>query len=232
MIKTIESITHDFGGDVFIDIGGNVGMWTMELVGLYNKIYFIEPSSIAIEQAKININGHCDYFQQPDLKYRVEYIKKICSSESGQKMSISTTTDDTGNFSVYANELYGSENIKLSESDIDTMRLDDLLFNIPDGSNVTIKVDTEGCDFDVLLSGVEIIKKFKPTVCVEFHWHMYYNEEKRTKLFDMFRDLGYKIIKFDFACYHHEAEKLFDHKHKGVDLQGLHFQMLMIPPGR
>ncbi len=229
MIKTIESITHDFGGDILIDVGGNVGMWTMELLGLYHKVYFIEPSDLAISQAKINITGHCDYFNQPALKYKVEYIKKICTHSSGHKMSISTTTDDTGNFSVYARDLYGSENIKLSEDNIETMKLDDLLFNIPDGSKITLKVDTEGCDLDVLLGAQELIKKFKPTMCIEFHWHMNYEEIKKNLFWQLLQQLGYKIIKFNFACYHHEADKMFDHKHKGSDLQDLHFQMLMIP---
>lgn len=229
MLKTIESITHDFGGDIFIDVGGNVGMWTMELLGLFQKVYFIEPSLSAITQAKTNINGHCDYFNQPNLKYRVEYIKKICTIESGQKMSIATTTDDTGNFSVYAKDLYGSENIKMSEDNIETMTLDDLLFNIPQESKVTLKVDTEGCDLDVLLGGQELIKKFRPTICVEFHFHMNYDKSKLDKFNQLLRELRYKAIKFEFACYHHESDKLFDHKHTGSDLQKLHFQTLIIP---
>jgi hypothetical protein len=43
MQKTIEAITYDFYGDLFIDIGGNVGMWTTEMVDLYGKCIFVEP---------------------------------------------------------------------------------------------------------------------------------------------------------------------------------------------
>jgi FkbM family methyltransferase len=229
MLKTIESITHDFDGDVLIDVGGNVGMWTIELLGVYQKIFFIEPSQLAIETARKNVEVHCQYYNRPDLRYRVEYIKKLCTDKSGELMSIATSTDDTGNFSVFAEELYGAENMVLSEDHIESMKLDDLLFNIPDNSKVTIKVDTEGCDLDVLLGGVEIIKKFRPTLCVEFHWHMYYDEHKRNQFFELIEGLNYTIKKFSFACYHHEADKLFDHKHTGHQLQNLHFQTLMIP---
>jgi hypothetical protein len=37
MLKKIEAIEYDFGGDVFIDVGGNVGMWTKELYDLYKQ---------------------------------------------------------------------------------------------------------------------------------------------------------------------------------------------------
>ena len=66
MLKKIEAIEFDFGGDVFIDIGGNVGMWTRELYDLYNNILFIEPSSKALDHAKTNI-------EDPEQKHRCSY---------------------------------------------------------------------------------------------------------------------------------------------------------------
>ena len=59
MQKTIEAITYDFYGDLFIDIGGNIGMWTTEMVDLYNKCIFIEPSAAAMSDAKRNIESIC-----------------------------------------------------------------------------------------------------------------------------------------------------------------------------
>lgn len=229
MIKTLETITYDFGGDIFIDVGGNVGQWTMELIGLYKKIYLIEPSIEAITQAKSNIAGHCDFFNQPDLKYKVEFIKKICTDNSNSLMAIGTTTSDTGNFSVFASDLYGNENIELAENNIPTMKLDDLLFNIPDKSKIFIKIDTEGCDVEVLLGARELIKKFKPTMCVEFHFHMHYDEVKTKQLHDMLIELGYQTIQNPFSCYVFEADRLWDHKHTGRELQTLHFQCLFVP---
>ena len=229
MIKTLETITHDFGGDIFIDVGGNVGQWTMELIGLYKKIYLIEPSSEAITQAKENISGHCDFFNQPDLKYKVEYIKKICTDNSNGSMTIGTSTADTGNFSVFAFDLYGNENIEMIEHNIPTMKLDDLLLSIPDNSKITIKIDTEGCELSVLLGAKELIKKHKPVMCVEFHYHMNYDDNKHKEFDQLLAEVGYKIIQNPFACYVYEEDRLWDHRHTGRDLQNLHFQSLYLP---
>ena len=39
MQKTIENFRFDAEGDVFIDVGGNVGLWSRELYDLYKKAY-------------------------------------------------------------------------------------------------------------------------------------------------------------------------------------------------
>ena len=76
MLKTIESITYDFQpGDVFIDVGGNVGAWTIEMLGLYNKIIFVDPSEAATKDAQQNILTHCTYFNALELVNRVPIIE-------------------------------------------------------------------------------------------------------------------------------------------------------------
>lgn len=231
MYKTLEAIYYDFQpGDYFIDIGGNVGLWTIELLSLYNNIFLIEPSKIALEQAKFNINTHCDFFNAPELKKKVRYYKNLVSDVAGQFNKIATTSDDTGNFSIYAEELYGIENVVLSEDAIETITVDSLISEIPDGSKVLIKIDTEGCDLDVLLGSFEFIKKFKPIIMVEFHWHMYYNQEKKDKVFSLLRSLAYKAQDYVFTCYCDDPERLFDGIHTGEQLKTLHFQVSFTPP--
>ena len=231
MLKTIESITHDFQpGDVFIDVGGNVGAWTIEMLGLYDRTIFIDPSVAATEQAKINIKTHCEYFNALELIDRVSYHRNLCSSVSGERHSITTTTDDTGNFSIYAESLYGSNSVRLSETDIETITLDKFLPEIKEGGKVLIKIDTEGCDLDVILGGWNLIEKFKPLVIVEMHWHMYYDQAKRDRVFRLFNSLGYTYKDFLFATYVLNPTTVFDGKHNGKQMEKLHFQMMMIPP--
>jgi FkbM family methyltransferase len=231
MLKTIESITHDFQpGDVFIDVGGNVGAWTIEMLGLYDRTIFIDPSVAATDQAKINIKTHCEYFNAPELINRVTYHRNLCSSVAGERHSIAATTEDTGNFSIYAESLYGSNNIRLSETDIETITLDKFLPEIKEGGKVLIKIDTEGCDLDVILGGWKLIEKFKPLVIVEMHWHMHYDQEKRDRVFQLFNSLGYTYKDFLFAGYALNPTTIFDGKHNGKQMEKLHFQMMMIPP--
>lgn len=226
----MESITYDFQpGDLFIDIGGNVGLWTVELLGLYEKIYFIEPSMDALVQAKQKIDTHCDFFGVPEMKSKVRYFKNLCSDKDGEYQSIASTCEDTGNFSIYARQLYGSQNVVLAEENIRTMTLDSLIPEVKEGSRVLVKIDTEGADLDVLIGGFEFIKKFRPILMVEMHWHMYYDQEKRDRVFDLVKSLGYKIQDWVFACYAHEPDKIWDGRHTGKELINKHFQLTMEP---
>ena len=230
MLKTIESITYDFQpGDVFIDVGGNVGAWTIEMLGLYNKVIFVDPSEAATKEAQQNILTHCTYFNAPELVNRVSYYRNLCSSVAGETHSIATTTTDSGNFSIYAEQLYGSENVVMAEKDIETIVLDSFIPQIPEGGKVLIKVDTEGCDLDVLLGASELIKKFKPIIAVEMHWHMHFDQNKRDRLFGLLNSLGYTYANYIFAAYVNNPDTLFDNVHTGKQLESLHFQLMMTP---
>ena len=218
MLKTIELITHDFGGDVFVDVGGNIGMWTTGLYDLYDRILFVEPSS-AINEAKANII---------DPIGKVTYFKNLCSDKPEEKKSIFSTAE-SGNFSIYGKELYSeSHGIKLTENDIDTISIDNnLLPLVKEGEKVTIKIDTEGAELDILLGGLEFIKKIKPTIVMECHFHMYYDKEKFDKIFKVLTDLEYNITEYKNPDY--IGSDIIDGRHTGDEMRNLHYQILMVP---
>ena len=220
MLKKIEAIEYDFGGDVFIDIGGNVGMWTRELYDLYNKILFIEPSSKALDQAKANIE---------DPVQKVQFYKNICSNELNTKKSIYTPSDDSGQFSVFGKDLYSDDKIVMAEEDIETITVDSLITEVPEGSKVLLKIDTEGSDLDVLLGAFEFVKKYKPTIIMEAHFHMYFDEEKYEKIVNFFNDLGYVVTEHKYPGYMYDSKRVFDGVHTGEEMYDLHYQMLMEP---
>lgn len=216
MIKKIESFEYDFYGDLFIDIGGNVGMWSSAVYDDYKKIVFVEPSNEALDQAKEKINDH---------QNKVTYLRNICSKDFGQKKSIYTPSADTGQFSVYGKEL--SETIDRAEEDIDTITLDSLIPEAKEGDRILVKIDTEGSDLDVILGGKEFIKKFKPTLAVEFHFHMYFDDDKYEEIVDFLNDLGYLATEYKFPGYMGDPHRIFDGKHNGVEMYDLHYHVLL-----
>jgi FkbM family methyltransferase len=219
MLKKIEAVEYDFGGDVFIDIGGNVGMWSRELYDLYDKILFVEPSSSALDQAKQNIE---------DTGQKVKFYKNICSNELNLKKSIYTPSSDSGQFSVFGKELY-KENIKMSEEDIETITIDSLIPEVPDNSKVLLKIDTEGSDLDVLLGSFEFVKKFKPVIIMEVHFHMYFDDSKYEKIVEFFNDQGYMVTEHKYPGYLQDSKRIFDGVHNGEEMYDLHYQILMEP---
>ena len=100
MLMTIESFTYDFAGDTFIDVGGNIGMWATKIAPHYNNVLFIEPSDIAMNLAKKNI-------EEAGLGDKVTYFKNLCSDLVGEQKTITASGEDSGNFSIYNKEIKG-----------------------------------------------------------------------------------------------------------------------------
>ncbi len=218
MIKKLESFEYDFHGDLFIDIGGNVGMWSSAVYEDYKKIIFVEPSSEALAQAKSKIN---------DQNNKVKYLKNICSDQLGQQKSIATPSADSGQFSVFGNELY--ETIDRVEDGIDTITLDSLIPEASEGDRILVKIDTEGSDLDVIRGGKEFIKKFKPTLAIEFHFHMYFDDAKYEEVVNFLNEQGYVVTEYKFPGYAGEPYRIFDGKHNGLEMYDMHYHMLAEP---
>lgn len=223
MIKTIEAITYDFYGDVFIDIGANIGMWSTEMVGLYDNIIYVEPGDVAIKQGQDRIKELCE---QKNVPYEnVTFLKNACSSELGKIVTLTASGEDTGNLSLFAEELYG--NVSMREEQISTITLDSLIPYIKEGQDdIFVKIDTEGADLDVMLGGFKFIEKFKPDIFMEAHYHMYFDEEKHKKIFDFMAELGYSVHEFKMDGYSSRPDHVFDGKHTGRQMHDLHLQMV------
>jgi len=215
----IESYQVPTHGDVFIDVGANIGMWTKALYPHWNKIYFIEPSEAATQQAQAEI-------ADPDNK--IVYMRNLCSSKAGERYNIYSPSQETGNFSIYGAELYEQRiGIQQREDNIETITVDSLIDQIPAQSKVLLKVDTEGHDLDVLLGASELIKKFLPIVACEVHFHMHFEESKLQRVLDLFTYLGYFRQDNKSPWYH--GSNLVDGIHTGDQMRDLHFQILWTP---
>jgi FkbM family methyltransferase len=216
MLTKIESFEYDFHGDLFIDIGGNIGLWTSQLYNHYNKIIFIEPSTEAMSAAKLKID---------DQSSKVKFLKNICSNEQDQIKSIYTPSTDSGQFTVYGKELYNDQ-YNRAEEDITTVTLDSLISEATDCKRILVKIDTEGSDLDVILGGKEFIKIFKPTLAIEFHFHMHFDKTKYEEVMNFLNDQGYTITDHKFPGYANSPNQIFDGKHNGLEMYNMHYHVL------
>lgn len=229
MIKTLELLTHDFQGDLFIDIGANVGMWSTEMVGLYKKIIYVEPGTDALATGKHRIQNLCNLKNVPFEN--ITFLKNVCSDQAGKEFSLTASGGDTGNLSIFAEDLYGSNSVTMREDKVVSITLDDLIQYVDaDAKKIFIKIDTEGADLDVLLGGFKFIEKFKPEIFVEAHYHMYFNEEKHQKVFDFLFDQGYELTEYKMDGYRAQPDRIFDGTHNGLEMYDRHFQMTLLQP--
>jgi hypothetical protein len=55
-----------------------------------------------------------------------------------------------------------------------------------------LKIDTEGCELPILQGGIETIKRCRPTIILEHHYHL--DPDCETKCDGFLADLGYTKI--------------------------------------
>ena len=107
--------------------------------------------------------------------------------------------------------------------------MDSLIPEAVDGSRILVKIDTEGSDLDVILGGKEFIKRFKPTLAIEFHFHMYFDDAKYEEVVNFLNELGYVVTEYKFPGYSGEPYRIFDGKHNGLEMYDMHYHMLAEP---
>ena len=176
--------------DTFFDIGSNIGYYA--LLGVKSnpkmKVYTFEPAlgpkfylnkniSInhfsnnisTIDLALSNTNGTIDFYEVESLKYK--YLKYNLAGEGN-----AGTKKTSRNF---------------IKNKVESKRLDDVVKNLSVTSIDLIKIDTEGTEVDILISGKAAIKKFQPIVICE-------------TLFDTIEDQLEDYFKtLDYVFYNH-----------------------------
>lgn len=166
--------------ETIIDIGANVGDTTIALLqNCDNPIISIEPS---------------DYFYNYLLK-NIHSLDKLFI----ERVTLFKNLIGTGAFSgslTHTNKGTASINIKTSNSENLFIKLDDLVDHSLKIS--LLKVDTDGFDYDVLLSGKKTIEDSKPLIYWENEVQDDLQFEGYQKLYGFLKDLGYSyLIIFD-----------------------------------
>ena len=144
-------------GDVFYDIGANVGFFSViaaKLVGDTGKVYAFEPGKE--NTASIRHNAGLNKFEQ------IEVIEKAVSQTSGTAQLLLAQYSG-GHASATADvppDLAG-------EITVDLVSIDELIARQQIAPPNFVKVDVEGAELDVLKGMQETIKTYQPTIIYE-----------------------------------------------------------------
>lgn len=182
-----KNLTHD---DVFLDIGSNYGWHVLNTYKKCKKIYSFEPQTILYEIQKDNL-------QLNDIQ-NVE-IFNIALGEENKDSSMSGINYESngvnmGDLSIGG----GGEKIKMKT--LDSLNLNFVNF---------IKLDVQGYEKFVILGGMETIKKFKPTLIVEFEdFQLNRFGYGVSELFNLIKELGYYPF---FLDYSYPSDHVFIH---------------------
>jgi FkbM family methyltransferase len=152
VFNTCKSFLKD--GDVFYDIGANVGYFTLEMAKVFNdkiKIISIEPQS-SLTQA-ISLSIKLNEFKN------IEVFDLMIGKNQGEK-KLYLTSHTIHASSVPRESKYSSLNKKITTLDllVETN-------SIPPPN--VIKIDIEGGELDALSGAIKTISKFQPYIIFE-----------------------------------------------------------------
>jgi FkbM family methyltransferase len=189
-----------------IDVGANIGMYTVYLSKLYNTVYSFEP---------------IPYFanELTALKLRNVYVYNIGLAQQNSKLELNIPYDNITGEPLYAWSYFEAEHIERSflkkESIIvDCKTLDSYHFNDVD----FIKIDVEGYELNVLIGAKDTINKYKPILLIEVPS----GRKDRNNILNYLNNMGYSgyfiknnkiksLDEFDFKT------EMFKEEHQASD---------------
>ena len=148
---------HLKDGDVFYDIGANVGFFSIiaaQLVGDTGKVYAFEPGEGNANS--IRHNARLNNFDQ------IEVIEKAVSDTSGSGQLL--LAQYSGGHALATADAPPD---LAGEVTVDLVSIDDLIAQNQIKPPNFVKVDVEGAELDVLKGMSETIKTYQPTIIYE-----------------------------------------------------------------
>ncbi len=187
-------------GDIFIDIGANVGLFSLiasECIGATGSIISFEPSPVTFNRLAENIS--------------LNAIKNIDLRNIG-------LSNQTGEFRFYVSDngydawdsFAPSQDNKLQKAiSVTVSNLDTELEKVDKNRIKLIKIDVEGWEKYVLLGGENLFRNYAPTVMVEFTEENTFNAGYAIhEIYDLMVDYGYVWHTIKEGKLVHDPKKL------------------------
>lgn len=163
-------------GDVFYDIGANVGFFATlaaRLVGAGGMVYAFEPNPACA--LRVKRNAALNSFSQ------VEVVEAAVSSESGR------TRLKLGHITGASTIMWNA-----SEAGVEValISVDDFIRDRSARGPTVVMIDAEGAEIRVLEGMQETIRKYRPVIMCEVHW---IGEEFLSHCHERLIPLGYTV---------------------------------------
>lgn len=153
---------------VVVDIGGNVGLWSMHFSRLFNKVIAYEPVPINQECFALNTYKH------PTRPTRNVELRYVALGATPGEVTMEYDGEVSSGTHVASDDLSKRKNnatfIRVPQITLDSERL---------ATVDAIKIDVEGYELPVLQGAENTIRTHKPVICIEqkpwdvFPWDQY-----------------------------------------------------------
>ncbi len=173
--STFKQKDVELGGHVFVDVGANMGLWTVQASKHFDHVYSFEPNPEIYQVLLKNI--------------KINHVERNLTVEN---IAIGSFDGDL-TLHRYYNHAWSSvlqeHNGQKASNDywqVQCKKLDSALLNYV--SPTVLKIDTEGYELNVLMGAERILRMNHPKLLIEIHAWKDYKE-----ITDYLSDFGYEI---------------------------------------
>ena len=160
---------HELKGmEVVVDVGANIGYYTLLMASMAKKVYALEPDKECFEILKKNVEEN---------KLKNVVLLNVAASAKNDKQTL-----------IKDNENLGNSHLGIGNGDIvKCERLEDILIN--EYKIDLIKIDTQGWEPEVIEGAKKIIKRDKPILFLEYSTAEYKDETMRKYLASVYKNI-------------------------------------------
>lgn len=160
---------------IVIDAGAYNGFQSVYLSKLCKKVYSFEPQSYIFYQLCGNLFiNECYNVEAFNLALFSEECLMDFADDKYQVVDVKYTEERKYNYSEMSNAagicLDRKENGKIAAITIDSLNLKELDF---------IKIDTQGCDLEIIKGGIKTINKYRPILTLEVDSQFRISKDRR-----------------------------------------------------
>jgi len=170
-----------------LDIGGNIGFWSVDLCDKFNEVISFEPHPHNIECYKRNLTGK--------KNWTLEEVALADHQEKGA--TLFQSPDESGNVSLVSSGVENGNTKRklkpeqLKKSTTDVVMLDDYLKQF-EGKNIDfIKVDCQAHEKEIVSGGLELLNQHDAVVCLELPLRNPDEVKYHDEVVDIMSTIGY-----------------------------------------
>jgi FkbM family methyltransferase len=180
----LTQLNHD--ARTFVDVGANIGFYSLSMAKRFEghlSVLAVEPNPPTRQWLERHraLNGLDD----------VVVDSRALSESPGTAVLRGGTRGDSGHFSLRDSQTGSSGDVEVEMTTLDRLHKEKKLSGLD-----VLKIDVEGFEPAVLLGGKTVLKKYLPSICLEFFplWYQSALPSAR-KAFSMLQALGYTAYK-------------------------------------